>query len=55
MNNIGIIGCGNIAQKMANTINLMDDANLYAVSSRSTEKAKAFAQKFDCGGILWKL
>ena len=49
MNNIGIIGCGNIAQKMANTINLMDDANLYAVSSRSTEKAKAFAQKFDCG------
>jgi predicted dehydrogenase len=49
MNNIGIIGCGNIAEKMANTINLMDDANLYAVSSRSKEKAKAFAQKFDCG------
>lgn len=48
MNNIGIIGCGNIAQKMASTINLMDDANLYAVSSRSLDKAKSFAQKFDC-------
>lgn len=48
MNNIGIIGCGNIARKMATTVNLMDNANLYAVSSRSAEKAKAFAKEFNC-------
>lgn len=48
MNNIGILGCGHIAEKMATTINLMDNANLYAVSSRSLEKAKNFAQSFNC-------
>ena len=44
--NIGILGAGNIAQKMAETVNNMDDAVLYAVASRSTDKAKKFADKF---------
>jgi predicted dehydrogenase len=44
MNNIGILGCGNIAAKMAKTVNLMDGVNLYGVASRSLEKAEDFAK-----------
>ena len=44
--NIGILGAGKIARKMAFTINNMKDIVLYAVASRDEEKAKAFADEF---------
>ncbi len=44
---IGIIGCGHIAEKMAATINGMQEAENYAVASRSLEKAQAFASKWN--------
>jgi predicted dehydrogenase len=43
--NIGILGLGNIARKMASTVNLMDDVNLYAVASRSIDKAELFKEE----------
>ena len=43
---IGIIGCGNIARKMASTINGMEDAELVACASRDIVKARAFAEKY---------
>ena len=46
MKNLGIIGLGNIASNMANTVNGMDDVNLYAVASRSIEKANDFKEKY---------
>ncbi len=45
--NIGILGAGNIARKMAYTVNNMQGVTLAAVGSRSTEKAAAFAAEFD--------
>lgn len=42
--NIGIIGAGHIAEKMAFTLNRMEDAAAYAVASRSLEKAEDFAR-----------
>ena len=44
MINIGIIGAGTIAVKMADTINAMADATAYAIASRSIEKAEQFAK-----------
>ena len=44
--NIGILGAGNIARKMAATVNGVEGTVLYAVASRSEEKAKAFADEF---------
>ena len=44
--NIGIIGAGGIAKKMAKTVMEMDDATLYAIASRSIDKAQAFAKEF---------
>ncbi len=44
--NIGILGAGSIARKMAETVNGMDDVTLAAVGSRSIEKAEAFAAEF---------
>ena len=44
--NIGIIGTGNIAQKMSQTINCMNDVNLSAVASRDIRKSEEFAKKF---------
>lgn len=44
--NIGIIGAGNIAKKMARTINKMDGFSNYAIASRSIEKAEKFKNKF---------
>ncbi len=41
----GIIGCGNIAHKFAADLSIIEDAELYAVASRSIEKAKAFQIK----------
>lgn len=43
---IGILGAGGIAGVMARTISQMDDAQNYAVASRSIEKARAFANKY---------
>ncbi len=40
MKNVGILGLGNIARKMAFTINEMEEVNLYAVASRDIEKQK---------------
>lgn len=42
----GIIGLGNIASKFASDLLTIEDAELYAVGSRSQEKADAFAEKF---------
>lgn len=44
--NIGIIGCGSIAAKMAATLAGMKGVSRYAVASRSKEKADAFARQW---------
>ncbi len=44
--NIGILGTGWIADKMATTLAGMTTARAYAVASRTTEKAKKFAAQF---------
>ena len=43
---IGIIGAGHIAEKMAYTVQCMEDAACYAIASRSLPKAEAFARKY---------
>ncbi len=43
---IGIIGAGGIAAVMADTAGQMKEAEIYAVASRSAEKAKAFAERY---------
>ena len=45
---VGILGTGNIASKMAETVRCMPDVSLAAVASRNEEKAKAFAGRFGC-------
>ncbi|MCM1299688.1 MAG: Gfo/Idh/MocA family oxidoreductase [Firmicutes bacterium] len=45
--NIGILGAGNIARKMAETVSRMENADLYGIASRSFDKAKAFAEEFN--------
>jgi predicted dehydrogenase len=44
--NIGIMGSGGIARKMAETINSIQEAHLYAIASRTDEKAATFAKEF---------
>lgn len=44
--NWGIIATGKIAAKLAEAINYSDNSILYAVASRSDDKAIAFAEKF---------
>ena len=44
--NIGILGAGRIAITMANTVNGMEDVNLYAVASRNLERAQNFAKEY---------
>ncbi len=44
--NWAILGAGSIAQKFACDLKLLQNANLYAVGSRSTERAKKFAAQF---------
>lgn len=46
--NIGIMGTGNIASVMADTINKMKNVKLYAVASREKVKADVFAGKYGC-------
>ena len=43
----GIIGLGNIARKFAKDLLTIEGAKLYAVASRSQEKAKAFASEYN--------
>jgi len=43
----GIIGCGNIAKKFAESLDDLDDAELVAVGSRKQETADAWADKND--------
>ena len=45
--NWGIIGLGNIAHKFAQDLLKVDDAKLYAVASRSQEKANTFASNYN--------
>ncbi len=44
--NWGILGCGKIAKKFSSELAELPNANLYAVSSRSKEKAQEFASEF---------
>ncbi|MDD7642445.1 MAG: Gfo/Idh/MocA family oxidoreductase [bacterium] len=44
--NVGILGAGNIAGKMARTLNGMEGATAYAVASRNFEKAQNFASEY---------
>ncbi len=46
---IGIIGAGYMAAKMAETICAVKNAELYAVASRTEDKARCFAERFGCG------
>ncbi|MCM1134703.1 MAG: Gfo/Idh/MocA family oxidoreductase [Clostridium sp.] len=46
--NVGIMGAGNIAAVMANTLNKMKGVKCYAVASREKVKADAFAGKYGC-------
>lgn len=43
--NVAILGAGHIAEKMATAINGIEEATLYAVASRSMDKAEDFAKK----------
>jgi predicted dehydrogenase len=43
---VGILGAGNIADKMAQTLNLMNGAEPYGIASRDYEKAKDFAGRY---------
>lgn len=45
----GVIGCGNIANKFAESIVEVADAELVAVASNTPGKAEAFARKHDIG------
>lgn len=42
----GIIGAGVMSERMAETVTKMKDVELYAVASRTEEKAKTFAEKY---------
>ena len=44
---IGILGAGWIAEKMTETVAAMDGYEIFAVASRSLEKAQAFASKWN--------
>ena len=46
--NVGIIGTGNIASVMAQTISKMKGVKLYAVASRQKVRAEVFAGKYGC-------
>lgn len=44
--NVGILGCGHIAELMAATLKRMHSARCYAVASRSPSKADQFAEQW---------
>ncbi|MBR6789960.1 MAG: Gfo/Idh/MocA family oxidoreductase [Oscillospiraceae bacterium] len=43
---VSILGAGNIARRMADTVNALDGVTLYGVASRDLKKAEAFAGKY---------
>ena len=45
--NVGIMGAGNIAGVMANTVNKMKNAKLYGVASREQVKADVLPGSMD--------
>ncbi len=45
--NVGIIGAGGIAHKMAQTLQQMEGVQAYAIASRQKEKAESFAATWD--------
>lgn len=47
MFNVGIIGAGWIAEKMAAALAPLEDYCVYAIASRSIEKAQAFAERWN--------
>lgn len=51
MKNIGILGLGNIANRVAKGIICSNKASFYAVASRNIENAKSFADKY--GAIVY--
>ena len=51
---VGILSTGNIAATMANTVDKMKEARVYAVASRSLEKAENFAQRFQILMRRWR-
>ncbi len=44
---VGIMGAGNIAEKVADTLNRLDSFEPYAIASRDINKAKDFADKYN--------
>lgn len=42
----GIMGCGNIATLFAGVLSTVEEAELYAIASRSQERSDVFAEKF---------
>lgn len=46
MLNVGILGAGGIAQKMAATLNGMENAGAYAIAAREQARADAFAEEW---------
>ena len=45
--NVAILGAGNIARKMATTLDQMEHVEAYAVASRDLDKAREFAKKWN--------
>lgn len=43
---IGILGAGNIAAKIAETLEQLDSFEVYAIASRDTDKANSFGDKY---------
>lgn len=43
---VGLLGAGNISGVMAETLQQMKEAELYAIASRSLAKAKDFAAEY---------
>jgi predicted dehydrogenase len=50
--NWGIIGCGRIAHKFANDVKTIDGARIYAVATRSLDKAMNFAKTYNAPHAL---
>ncbi|MBW4360979.1 Gfo/Idh/MocA family protein [Flavobacterium taihuense] len=44
----GIVGLGHIAEQFASELQLVESAELFAVASRSLDKARDFANRFQC-------
>lgn len=48
---IGILGAGKIAHEMAKTVRCMEKAEIYAVASRSLDKAQEFARQYQIAKV----